>query len=204
MRLSVIFATLVLLSSLGYSQIVNTATPDSFQMGYATYLKNGDSSLILSNGGAQIGTTVFGVPTEGIICASIYVFDTREELNECCSCRVTPDGFRSFSARNDLTENPVTGIAPTNSIIKLVATIQNINGACDPTFNDYQQVSGLTAWGTTITPAPPAGKTYSVIPVIYKNEPLSLTEIDSLASTCLFADRLGSGKGICSCGVSGD
>lgn len=99
MRFSLICATLVL-SSLGYSQIINTTTPDSFQMGYATYLNAGDSSLILSNGGASIAA-----PGSGNICVNTYVFDTREELNECCACVVTPDGFRSMSAKNDLTKN---------------------------------------------------------------------------------------------------
>jgi hypothetical protein len=197
MRLSVIFATLVLLSSLGHSQIINTTTPDSFQLGYATYLNAGDSSLILSNGGASIGP-----PGSGNICVNTYVFDTREELNECCACTVTPDGFRSMSAKNDLTKDPVTGTALTNIIIKLVATIETA-APCDPT-TETTLAPGMIAWGTTITPAPPLGKTYSAIPVIYKDEELSATEYSSLTSTCFFAMKLGSGRGICSCGVSGD
>jgi hypothetical protein len=195
MRFSLILATLVL-SSLGYSQVVNPATPDSYQMGYATYLKNGDSTLILSNSGASTS-----VPGSGNICVNTYVFDTREELNECCACPVTPDGFRSFSAKNDLTKNPITGIAPTNIIIKLVATVDT--GVCDAT-TEATLVPGMTAWGTTITGAPPAGKTYSAIPVIYKNEELSAAEYASLVNTCSFAVKLGSGSGICTCGVSGD
>ena len=195
MRFSVIFATLVL-SSLGYSQVVNPGTPDSYQMGYATYLKNGDSTLILSNSGASTS-----VPGSGNICVNTYVFDTREELNECCACPVTPDGFRSFSAKNDLTKNPITGIAPTNIIIKLVATVDT--GVCDAT-TEAILVPGMTAWGTTLTPAPPLGKTYATIAVDYKDEELSAGELASLTSTCSFILRLGSGKGICKGCVSGD
>ncbi|MGA8541631.1 MAG: hypothetical protein WB566_19165 [Terriglobales bacterium] len=197
MRLSVIFATLVL-SSLGYSQIINTQDPDSFQMGYATYLNAGDSSLILSNSGASIG-----LPGTGNICVNTYVFDTREEMNECCACTVTPDGFRSISAKTDLTKNPIiTGTVLTNIIVKLVAT-EKIGLTCDPT-TEATLLPGMAAWGTTLTPAPPAGKTYSAIPVEYKDEPLSAAEYLSLTSTCYFAGRLGSGSGICTCGVSGD
>jgi hypothetical protein len=199
MRLSVIFATLVL-SSLGYSQvlILNPTTPDSFQVGYATYLKNGDSTLILSNSGASDP----GGPGMGNLCVNTYVFDTREEMNECCACTVTPDGFRSMSAKNDLTSNPITGIAPTNIIIKLVATVETAV-PCDAA-SVNPPAAGMTAWGTTLAPAPPAGKTYSVVPVIYKGKELSQAEYASLTTTCSFIFQLGSGSGICKCGVSGD
>ncbi|MGA8541630.1 MAG: hypothetical protein WB566_19160 [Terriglobales bacterium] len=198
MRFSLIFGVLVL-SSLGYSQILNNGIPDSFQMGYATYLKNGDSSLVLSNSGASsLG------PGTGNLCVNTYVFDTREEMNECCACTVTPDGFRSFSAKTDLTSNPLTGIAPTNIIIKLVATAETA-GPCDPASVTAAQLApGMTAWGTTLTPAPPAGKTYVAIAEDYKDEELSAGELASLTSTCGFIFRLGSGSGICKCGVSGD
>jgi hypothetical protein len=199
MRFSLIFATLVL-SSLGYSQIINTGVPDSYQMGYATYLKNGDSTLILSNSGAS---NLGGGPGSGNLCVNIYVFDTSEEMNECCSCLVTPDGFRSISAKTDLTGNPITGIAPTNIIIKLVATITLPSGCYMPA-TESTLVPGMTAWGTTITPAPPLGKTYATIPVEYKEEGLSAAEYASLTSTCGFVFRLGSGSGLCGCGVSGD
>src|ERR1039458_4770836 len=48
--------------------------------------------------------------TETNLYASFYVFDDSEELTECCSCVITPDGLLSESVNNDLTHNPVTGI----------------------------------------------------------------------------------------------
>jgi hypothetical protein len=198
MRFSLIFGIL-LLSSLGYSQILNRGVPDSYQVGYATYLNAGDSSLILSNSGASSLA-----PGQGNICANIYVFDNAEEMNECCSCVVTPDGFDSASAKNSLTSNPLTGIVPTTIIIKLLATNQT-GGPCDPTsVSSAQLAPGMTAWGTTLTPAPPLGKTYATIAVDYKDEELSAGELASLTSTCSFILRLGSGKGICKGCVSGD
>ena len=197
-RFSLIIAILVL-SSLGYCQILNRGVPDSYQLGYATYLNAGDSSLVLSNSGASSLA-----PGEGNLCANIYVFDSGEEMNECCSCVVTPDGFDSASAKNALTSNPLTGIVPTTIIIKLLATAETA-GFCDPASVTAAELApGMTAWGTTLTPAPPLGKTYATVAVDYKDEELSAGELASLTSTCSFILRLGSGRGICKGCVSGD
>ena len=39
----------------------------------------------------------------GDLCANIYVFTPDEQLNECCSCRLTPNALLVLSI------NPVTG-----------------------------------------------------------------------------------------------
>src|ERR1017187_8145440 len=53
--------------------------------------------------------------------ANIYVFDDSEELTECCSCLVTPDGLLSESVNKNLTANPITGIKPTRGVIKVIS-----------------------------------------------------------------------------------
>jgi hypothetical protein len=35
--------------------------------------------------------------TNGDLCAMIYVYDSNQEMNECCGCLTTPDGLRTLS-----------------------------------------------------------------------------------------------------------
>ena len=75
--------------------------------------------------------------TEATIYADFYVFDDSEELTECCSCAITPDGLLSESVQKNLTANPITGIKPTRGVIKVLASI-----APDAT-SDYNGVTGV-------------------------------------------------------------
>ena len=43
----------------------------------------------------------------GNMWAAIYVFDDSEELTQCCSCAITPDGVLSESVKLNLTANPL-------------------------------------------------------------------------------------------------
>ena len=56
----------------------------------------------------------------GNLCADIYVFDTRQELKECCRCTVTPDGLLTLTMAQ-LTNNPANGVFATNGVIKIVS-----------------------------------------------------------------------------------
>src|SRR3982074_3891781 len=58
----------------------------------------------------------------GDLCASVYVFDSAEELNECCSCRITPNGIISLSVNTNLTNNTLTGRSLTRGIVKVVSS----------------------------------------------------------------------------------
>src|SRR5579864_8792532 len=55
----------------------------------------------------------------GNICASIYVFDSQQEMSECCSCLLTPDGLRTLSVNGDLTSNPLTGVVLNTGLVKV-------------------------------------------------------------------------------------
>src|SRR5260370_42613869 len=53
----------------------------------------------------------------GGLCADIYVFDSHEEMNECCSCPVTNNGLLTLSVEDDLTNNtPRRAPAPTTNL----------------------------------------------------------------------------------------
>src|ERR1039458_6391222 len=77
--------------------------------------------------------------------ASIYVFDDSEELTQCCSCLITPDGLLSESVNKNLTANPlITGRVNTRGVIKVISssTAADVNTGFAP----HNPVAGLRAW----------------------------------------------------------
>ena len=134
--------------------------------------------------------------TNGDLCAMIYVFDNDQELNECCGCLTTPDGLRTLSVKNNLTSNPLTVKINTGDI-KIVSAV--VNGfPCDPTSN-VRPTGGLNSWGTHIQNKVGAG--FPVTETAYTWSTLSAGELASLQADCFFTQRLGSGRGVCSCGT---
>jgi hypothetical protein len=184
-------------------------TDGPFQIGYASYLDIGDSSVNITNSGASGGN----------LCANIYTFDPAAELISCCSCNVTPDALQSLSVRNSLISNTLTAAIPTSVVIKIVAS----TGICDPsavasgegagalpsgraraerprTITSGLTTSGLIAWGTTIhrLPDPPVIPTsYYGTETAFSNATLSDTELTNLTALCGFIQQDGSGFGIC-------
>jgi hypothetical protein len=57
----------------------------------------------------------------GNLYANFFVLDDSEELTQCCSCEVTPDGLLSESVHFNLTTNPIRGILNTRGVIKVIA-----------------------------------------------------------------------------------
>ena len=58
----------------------------------------------------------------GSLCANIYVFDDDQELQECCSCKLTADSVQTFSVINDLTSNPQFSSPLGLGVIKIVTS----------------------------------------------------------------------------------
>jgi hypothetical protein len=81
--------------------------------------------------------------TNGPLWADIYVLDDSEELQECCSCQVTPDGLLSESVNQNLTADPITGRKPTRGVIKVISSN---NG--DPT--NPVPTAGLRVWASHV------------------------------------------------------
>jgi hypothetical protein len=129
--------------------------------------------------------------------ASFYVFDDSEELTECCSCQVTPDGLLSESVKWQLTANPLTGLKPTRGVIKLVSSS---TFAGPPSFTNTP-APGLRAWATHVQSAAnkyPYGPTpYSQTETTFADSNLTPAELALLQNLCLY-DSLLSGKQ-CSC-----
>ena len=157
-----------------------------------------DQSIRLVNFGAN-GTPLTS-PT-GDVCANIYVFDANQEMIECCSCRITPNGVLRFSLGVNSFLNDVTGVIPTSGDVKILST-NGTGTTCSPVtlnagltdslvgFGSHNQVAGIPA---------AVFQTETQIPAAA----LSGQEQAFLTQTCQFIRYLGSGFGICSCANRG-
>jgi hypothetical protein len=148
-----------------------------------------DSTIYLANPGLLPGKD---------ICAMVYVFDQTQELNECCGCMISDSGMRTLSLLNDLTSNPLTGKKPRVGEIKIVPSDASQNPQCDPA--SLAPAGAVAGWGTN---AQGSGADLQVTETPFQNVPLSDYEESFLSNMCSFVKKLGSGKGICSCGTGG-
>jgi len=174
------------------TQIGTTGAPDLLKVNYFT---NANTT------GAQDGTVQIlnpGSPT-GNLCAQIYVYDSNEELSECCSCLVTPDGLRTLSVNTDLTSNPLTGVKLTTGSVSISAgyTSPSFNNPCNPLNNIVSPT--LRAWGTHIYAN---GSSYQITESDYQDRTLGQWN-DNLLTDCAGVQTVGSGSGVCSCGTGG-
>jgi hypothetical protein len=146
--------------------------------------------------GAPDGTVRLDNPgtAAGNVCASIFVFDPNQELSECCSCLLTPDGLRTVSVDTNITGNPFTGVVLTTGIIKFVSTIP-VAGAC-PLPTAVKPEAALRAWVTHIQ-----NGSFAITETASVDATLSTGEISRLAAECFGVKLDGSGHGVCSCGT---
>ena len=146
----------------------------------------------------------------GNLCAMIYVFDSTQELTECCGCQETPNGLRMLSINVDLDANPLTGLVPTAGIVDVVSAAVNAPAPayCDPTGN-VSPTPSLRTWAThvqVIARLPHRGlrqRRRNLKRLTETNgqpETLSADELGTLQAECYYAQLLGSGRGICTCG----
>jgi hypothetical protein len=134
--------------------------------------------------------------TLGDICAMVYVFDSKQELNECCGCKISESGIRSLSLINDLTSNTLTGKKPVAGTIEVVPSDVGQNGLCNA--GTISPDSALAAWDTNVQASQ---GTYTVTETTLSQTSLSSAEAAVLATECSMMQQLGSGQGICSCGT---
>jgi hypothetical protein len=147
--------------------------------------------------GAPDGTVELTNPgtSGGSVCANIYVFYPDEEMTECCSCSLSPDGLRTLSINNDLTSNPLVGIKATTGLIKVVSSVNT--GSCG-TGTTITPTPSVRAWGTHILGLSTGG--YTITEEEFQSANLGNKEISSLIAGCNAIHSVGSGSGICSCG----
>ena len=152
---------------------------------------------------APLRLTNDGAESAANLCASIYVFDTAEEMQECCSCEVTANGYLDLSVNTNLINNILDhGTKPTRGIIKELSGVVPPSGVCNPTAIILE--NGIKGWLTHVQKAATAG-TFSLTETPLTDSVLSGTEwIYNLEETCSFVQSLGTGTGVCSCADAGD
>ena len=225
------------LTSSAFGQSVSSnRSSDAYYIGYfgnANLPGFPDTQVNIVNPGSTGGysQTDFKTPV-GDLCANIYVFKADQEMVECCSCFVSPNGHIQLSTNLDLTknpfQNPATVPVPVAGVIKIVSSDPFSDDTCsesassgggsatlDKAGTGYDPDGSLRTWNTharqTVGGASPL---YTVTEVPFR--PASLghftrddtfssegaTELIKLQSQCYVLQNTGSGRGRCTCGTT--
>lgn len=167
-----------------------------------------DSRMSVVNPGS-----VSGFEPAGDRCANIYVFSSDQQMLECCSCKVTPDGLLTLSVNTDLTNNSLTSAVPRSGAIKIVSSAVPPSGLCEsvvtgiptitvPVASTAYTPSGLL--GSWITHANDNGSNgWSVSETNFFPAALAENELHKLQAQCDAIALDASGHGICTCGSAG-
>jgi len=166
---------------------VTTPGPDTLKV---DYFANANTA------GAPDGTYRLTNPgtAGGSLCAAIYVFDPNQELSECCSCYLSPDGLRTLSVNTDLTGNPLTGVILSTGVVKIVSTPTR-GGVC-PLPTSLTPTAGIRSWGTHIQ-----NSNFAITETASQDATLSAAEVSRLQGECYAIQLDGSQKGVCTCGT---
>jgi hypothetical protein len=186
-----VVCTLAALALCSVSSVASTTPPPADTL-KVDYFANANTA------GAPDGTVRLTNPgtAAGNVCANVFVFDANQELSECCSCELTPDGLRTLSVNTDLTHNPLTGVTLTGGLIKVVST--TLTGGSCPLPTRISPTPALRAWATHIQ-----NGSFAETETASQDATLSSGEVTRLQAECTAVQIDGSGAGVCSCG-SGD
>jgi hypothetical protein len=192
---------------------VNAAIAPLFQVNYfagANGARPDQTVRITNTGATQIGTGAAAAKAD--ICANIYVFRADQQLAECCSCLVTPNGLRTLSVDFDLTHNPLTPGAIGEGVIKIISSVAGPThdpaNSCTPATAATFATPGGTyrAWAVHNQDVSSAGNLSGpgvinqVTETPFLGSPLGAIELSDIKKNCAFITSLGSRAGICSCG----
>jgi hypothetical protein len=194
---------------------------------YITYYGNAntagfpDAQVNILNPGSTGGWSVTdgytaGAPGVGDLCANIYVFTSDQEMVECCSCFISPNGLLQLSLDVNLTANPLANSAvvplPVAGAVKIVSSnttsdqcrspFSGGNGSVrfDIAASTYTQNGVLRGWNTHVreTLATPQW-TVTETPLRVGSLSSDGSELQKLQAQCYALQDLGSGKGRCTC-----
>jgi hypothetical protein len=183
-----VVCTLALALFAGYASAAVTTPPaDTLKVDYFSGANSGgpDGTVRITNPGTSGGN----------LCAAIYVYDSFQELSECCSCKVTPNGLLTLSVNTDLTSNPLTGVTLATGSIRIVPTKVLPSGLCPALPGTLVPTPTVRAWATHIQTGGAITETAS------QDATFSAAEQTLLQSDCYAVTLVGSGKGKCTCGT---
>jgi hypothetical protein len=135
------------------------------------------------------------------IWASFYVFDDSQELQDCCSCPITPDGVLSESVNNQLAnfDLVLTPKLDYRGVIKIIASSTPAGG---PSYTN-KLVAGLHGFAVHVQSRanqyPYGPGPYQLTETQLQDSNLISSEKTMLESLCSYAQTLGSGFGVCTC-----
>jgi hypothetical protein len=140
------------------------------------------------------------------LCANIFVFRRDQQLAECCSCLVTPNGLRTLSVDFDLANNALTPGAIGEGVIKIVSSDTDSAGKCPLSRagdNTYTPTPALRAWlshNQDVSGGLQGSAVNQGTETHFQCADLSAAELRKLQSNCGFIFSQGSGAGQCKCG----
>lgn len=218
---------LVCLTPSGSAQQVEPLLADThYYIGYygnANTAGFPDGQLNIVNPGSTGGySKTDGLTPIGDLCANIYVFTSDQEMVECCSCFVSPNGMLQLSLDTNLTANPLANPAivplPVAGAVKLVSSNPFPSDSCTETLSSGGGSTTLDVAATTYGPngslraaithvRETVGGTsplFTVTETSLTQANLSAdgTELYKLQAQCYALQNIGSGKGRCTCGTN--
>jgi len=191
----------------GLGQKTGGTAPGQNTGGNAPAQPAGDSSVFFVAYYANANTS--GAPDQTVriindgdigasLWASFYVFDDSQEMQECCSCGVSPDGLLSESVDNNLAGNSLTRKINQRGAIKIISSSVAAGGPVNYT---NTPTAGLRVWSTQIQSA--AGS-YGVTENFAARSNLVSSEETLVETLCFYINLLGgSDQGDCSCTPEG-
>jgi hypothetical protein len=223
---------LMCLTSTGFAQsTAHEGDRDAYYLGY--YGGAPGAEVFIVNPGSSGGYSYFdpfapGDPYErGDLCANIYVFTSDQEMVECCSCFISPNGLRTLNVDVDLTANPLTSTPPRSGLIKIVSSDidpSEGDGACsgvmtnpagkaeftDVAGEPYTPEGSLRTWSTHIRQT--TASLFTLTEASFRHSDIGREDFDTesrdgsselrkLQQQCHFISLAGSGHGHCTCGV---
>jgi hypothetical protein len=185
------FAALMIATLLGGSALAQGDKSVYFVTYYSNTFVGPDQTIRIINDGDTAAT----------LWASFYVFDDSQELQDCCSCAITPDGVLSESVSGQLAnfDYVLTPKLDFKGVIKVVASSVNAGG---PNYTN-SLAAGLHGWATHTqsfqNKSPYGPAPYSITEAPLSDANLSSSEKSLLENLCTYAQELGSGFGVCRC-----
>jgi hypothetical protein len=186
----------------GISAAQTQEPADTLKVNYFSNANTGgapDGTVRITNPGTAVPTDPGSASTNR--CAYIAVFDSNQEMSECCGCFVSADGLRTLSVDSDLTANPFNGQKLATGVIKIVSAASAGTSCPLPTSatgSGPLLEPAVRGWGTHIQ-----NSNFTLTETEFQDATLSTTEIRNLQSECYAIELVGSGTGICSCGSGG-